>query len=159
LVFLPVWFSAQASARFISYDHAGAADALRELQARLDSATEQDRDVLFISQRHMLSMHMLEGIDLVPPYEREELMEMAMSNQETYLDAFRADMQNQRFALIVVDPLKFKLLGSSYPMGEENNVWVRRVIRPILCNYELAVSYPQFNLALYIPQGGTRQCP
>ena len=51
-------------------------------------------------------MHMLQGVNLVPAYEREELMEMAMSDQENYLDAFRADVQNQRFALIVVDPLQ-----------------------------------------------------
>ena len=104
-------------------------------------------------------MRMLEGVELVPGYEREELMEMAMSNQSAYLDAFRVDVENQRFALIVVDPLKFKLLGSNYAMGEENNVWVRRVINPILCNYELGASYPQFNLAFYVPQEGSRRCP
>jgi len=159
LVVVPVWFSAQATARFKSYDHASAASALRDLQARVDFANEQNRDVLFISQRQMISMHMLEGVNLVPAYEREELMEMAMSDQKNYLDTFRADVQNQRFALIVVDPLKFKLLGSNYSMGEENNAWARRVIKPILCNYEVDVSYPEFQLALYIPQEGTRQCP
>jgi hypothetical protein len=159
LVAVPVWFSAQASAHFKSYDHSSAVRALKDLQAHVDTANQQNRDVLFISQRQMISMHMLEGVDLVPAYEREELMEMAMSDQENYLDAFRADVQNQRFALIVVDPLKFKLLGSNYSMGEENNVWARRVIKPILCNYEVAGSYPEFQLALYVPQEGTRQCP
>jgi hypothetical protein len=159
LIAVPVWFSAQPSAGFKSYDHAGAANALRDLQERVNIASQQNRDVLFISQRHMISMHMLKDIDLIPAYEREELMEMAMSNQENYLDSFRADVQNQRFALIVVDPLKFKLLGSNYSMGEENNAWARRVIKPVLCNYEVAESYPQFNLALYVPQEGTRQCP
>jgi hypothetical protein len=159
LVAVPVWFSAQASARFKSYDHARAALALRDLQARVNFANEKNRDVLFISQRQMISMHMLKGVKLIPAYEREELMEMAMSDQENYLDAFRADVQNQRFALIVVDPLKFKLLGSNYSMGEENNAWARRVIKPILCNYKVAESYPEFQLALYIPQEGTRHCP
>jgi len=159
LVAVPVWFSAKTSARFKSYNHTSAASALRDLQAQVDIANEQNRDVLFISQRQMISMNMLEGVNLIPAYEREELMEMAMSDQENYLDAFRADIQNQRFALIVVDPLKFKLLGSNYSMGEENNAWATRVIKPILCNYEVAVSYPEFQLALYVPQGGTRQCP
>lgn len=159
LVAVPVWFSAQPSARFKSYDQADAAAALRDLQAHVDAADQQNRDVLFVSQRHLISMHMLVGVDLVPAYEREELMEMAMSNQESYLDTFRKDVQNQRFALIVVDPLKFRLLGSNYSMGEENNAWARRVIKPILCHYEVAETYPQFNLALYVPQEGTRQCP
>lgn len=159
LVLVPVWFAGQVSAQFGSYDRAAAGEALRDLQARVEQAAAQDREILFISQRHLISLHMLRGAGLVPAYEREELMEMAMSNQESYLDAFRTDMENQRFELIVVDPLKFRLLGSNYSMGEENNVWVRRVIRPILCNYELDSSYPQFNLAFYVPQVGERQCP
>lgn len=159
LVIVPVWFSAQIAAGFRVYDPAAAENALRDLQGYVDTANAQGREVLFISQRHMISMHMLEGVGLIPAYEREELMEMAMSAQENYLDTFRADIQNQRFALIVVDPLRFRLLGSNYAMGEENNAWAGRVIRPILCNYQLAISYPQFNLALYVPQEGTRQCP
>lgn len=159
LVLIPVWFAGQVSAQFASYDRAAAAEALVDLQTRVDQANAQDRDLLFISQRHLISMNMLRGAELVPAYEREELMEMAMSNQQPYLDAFRADIENQRFELIVVDPLKFRLLGSNYSMGEENNVWVRRVIRPILCNYDLDRSYPQFNLAFYVPQEGERKCP
>jgi hypothetical protein len=46
------------------------------------------------------------------------------------------------------------------PIGnEENNVWVRGIMRPILCNYQLAESFPEDEVALYVPQDGERVCP
>ena len=96
---------------------------------------------------------------MVPDYEREDLMEMAMGKNEAYLDIFRVDMERQRFAMIVVDPLTFRLLGSNYAFGEENNAWVQRVMSPILCNYREAVVFPEDQIAIYVPQEGERVCP
>jgi len=61
--------------------------------------------------------------------------------------------------LIVVDPLTFKYLGTDYSFGEENNVWVRYAMRPILCNYRQDEIFPADDIALYVPQEGERQCP
>jgi hypothetical protein len=102
---------------------------------------------------------MLDGVTLVPEYEREDLMEWAMANNVEYLGHFRSDMESQRFSLIVVDPLNFNYLGSAYSFGEENNVWVRRVAKQILCNYREDVVFPEDQIALYVPQLGERQCP
>ena len=102
---------------------------------------------------------MLHNVVLVPEYEREDLMEMAMGNNTEYLDNFHSDMENQRFAVIVVDLLKFKYLGSDSSFGEENNVWVRQVMKPILCNYEADMVFLEDDIALYVPQEGERQCP
>lgn len=104
-------------------------------------------------------MHMLNGVRLVPEYEREDLMEMAMGNNADYLGKFRTDMENQRFALIVVDPLNFNIMTKNRSFAEENNVWVRRVMRHILCNYEEDAIFPADDIALYVPQEGERQCP
>ena len=68
-------------------------------------------------------------------------------------------MQNQRFALIVVDPLNFNIMTSRRSFAEENNVWVRRVIKHILCNYRQEAIFPQDDIALYVPQTGERTCP
>ena len=86
-------------------------------------------------------------------------MEMAMSNNQPYLEEFRRDMENQRFALIIVDPLNYNLLTRRRGFSEENNVWVRRVMRHILCNYREEAVFPADEIALYIPQEGQRQCP
>jgi hypothetical protein len=104
-------------------------------------------------------MHMLEGVTMAPEYEREELMEMAMGDNQKYLQTFRTDMESQRFDIILVDPLAYRLLGRNYAFGEENNAWVRRVMKHILCNYQEDVVFPTDQIAIYTPQGATRQCP
>ena len=104
-------------------------------------------------------MHMLNGVKMIPEYEREELMEMAMGDNQDYLQIFQADMENQRFAAIIVDPLSYRLLGQNYAFGEENNAWVRRVMKPILCNYQEDAIFPADQIAIYVPQQGKRQCP
>ena len=125
----------------------------------MDHANVHGREILFITQRHLVSMHILDNATMTPEYEREELMEMAMGNNQEYLQTFRADMERQRFAAIVVDPLSYRLLGKNYAFGEENNAWVRRVMKHILCNYQEELVFPEDQVAIYMPQDGERQCP
>ncbi|GAB4503741.1 MAG: hypothetical protein Fur0043_07330 [Anaerolineales bacterium] len=159
LVVVPAWYSLQLSGGIKEYEAARTRSVLAALQARIDTVEAQGGEVLFITQRHLVSMHMLQGVKMTPEYEREELMEMAMGNNQDYLSIFRADMDNQRFALILVDPLAYRLLGKNYPFGEENNAWVKRVMKPILCNYREEKLYPEDQIALYVPQQGERVCP
>jgi hypothetical protein len=86
-------------------------------------------------------------------------MEMAMSNNTPYLEQFKSDLETQRFSLIVVDPLKYNLLTRRKSFSEENNVWVRRVMKDILCNYREVAAFPEDEIAIYAPQDGARQCP
>jgi hypothetical protein len=159
LVIMPVWSQLRLNANVVTYNADRTQKVLSALQARVDQVNAQDGKILFITQRHLISMHMLEGVTLIPEYEREDLMEWAMANNEGYLGRFRSDMEAQRFTLIVVDPLNFNYLGSNYSFGEENNVWVRRVMKSILCNYREDAVFPQDDIALYVPQEGVRQCP
>ena len=159
LLLVPVWSQWRNGIRSGAYDVARTQRVLSVLQERMDDVNVQGGEVLFITQRHLVSMKMLEGVTLVPEYEREDLMEMAMSNNDDYLGRFRNDMDNQRFALVVVDPLNFTFLGTDSLFGEENNVWVRYAMRPILCNYQVDAIFPEDAIALYVPQVGARQCP
>jgi hypothetical protein len=132
---------------------------LASLQGAVDDVNAQDGEILFITQRHLVSMDMLHDVTLVPEYEREDLMEMAMANNPQYLGMFERDMQNQRFALIVVDPLNFNIMTRNRSFGEENNVWVTRVMRYILCYYREEKVFPEDDIALYVPREEGRQCP
>jgi hypothetical protein len=132
---------------------------LTKLQERVDQVNAQGGEVLFITQRHLISMHMLDGVTLVPEYEREDLMEIAMANNLQHIQAFREVMEDQRFALIVVDPLNYNTLSRQRSFAEENNVWVTRIMKPILCNYREEMAFPADEIALYVPQEGERQCP
>jgi hypothetical protein len=156
---IPAFFLLGANGRIPSYDAARTQAVLDELQARVDEVNAQEGEILFITQRHLASMHMLDGVKMIPEYEREELMEMAMGDNQDYLQIFRADMESQRFAAIVVDPLSYRLLSRNYAFGEENNAWVRHIMKQILCNYQEDAVFPADQIAIYVPQQGSRQCP
>jgi hypothetical protein len=159
LLIFPAWAAIQPNLGLITFDSARTQSVLANLQQRVDQVNAQDGEILFITQRHLISMHVLQGVTLIPEYEREDLMEMAMSNNEVYLAQFRRDMENQRFALIVVDPLRFLKFSRGRSFAEENNAWVTRVARHILCNYAEDAIFPEDQIALYVPQEGARQCP
>lgn len=159
LVLVPAWFSVQSTAAFWQYDPKISQATLLALQQQVDDVNAQGKEILFITQRHLISMHMLKGVQLVPEYEREELMEMAMAQNDTYLSTFRNDLENHRFGAILVDPLRFNLVGEQDAMGAENNAWTRSVVRKILCNYREAALFPSDRIAIYVPQIGAQRCP
>ncbi|HLO16411.1 MAG TPA: hypothetical protein VK206_16385 [Anaerolineales bacterium] len=159
LMIIPVWSFIQFSIGFGNYDAARTQSVLTRLQESIDQANAQGGQTLFITQRHLISMHMLKNVTLVPEYEREDLMEIAMADNAEYLGKFRKDMQDQRFALILVDPLNYNFLSRRRSFAEENNVWVGRIMKYILCNYRQEAIFPEDEIALYVPQEGQRQCP
>ncbi|HEX5808566.1 MAG TPA: hypothetical protein VFY25_07860, partial [Anaerolineales bacterium] len=159
LLYHPVTTFLQFGIGFRPHDPSTTQNVLASLQRRVDEVNAQGGEILFITQRHLISMHMLQDVPLVPEYEREDLMEVAMADNLQYLGKFRQDIQEQRFALIVVDPLSNKTLARRRAFAEENNVWVTQVARYILCNYREEEVFAADEIALYVPQVGTRQCP
>jgi len=159
LLIMPAWSYLQFNIGSVNYDSARTQKVLASLQGHIDDVNKQGGKILFITQRHLLSMHMLNNVTLIPEYEREDLMEIAMSDNVPYLEKFRDDMENQRFALIVVDPLNYNVLSKNRSFAEENNVWVLRIMKSILCNYKEEAIFPDDEIALYVPQRGARQCP
>jgi hypothetical protein len=159
LISMPAWSYLQFNIGSVNYDSARTRDVLTKLQGYVDETNARGGETLFITQRHLLSMHMLNHVTLVPEYEREDLMEIAMSNNIPYLRTFREDMEDQRFALIIVDPLNYNFLSKNRSFAEENNVWVTRIMKSILCNYREEAVFPADEIALYVPQAGERQCP
>ena len=159
LIVMPAWSYLQFNIGFPRENPARTQNVLTSMQDYIDQANAQGGEVLFITQRHLLSMHMLENVTLVPEYEREDLMEIAMANDSHHIQTFREDMEDHRFALIIVDPLNYNILSKQRSFSEENNVWVTRIMKHILCNYREEAVFPADEIALYVPQEGERQCP
>lgn len=158
LVLIPAWFAQWNNTGLVRYDKAASQATLTAIQRRVDAVNAQGGEILFITQRHLISMHMLQNVTLIPEYEREDLMEMAMANNTAYLERFASDLEARRFAAIIVDPLKFNLLGSNYAMGEENNAWARRVVKPILCFYQEDEVFSRDKIVIYVPRA-EKACP
>lgn len=159
LVLVPACFGVMSQVSLWQYDRNTSQTSLAALQQRVDQVNAGGGKILFITQRHLISMHMLQRVRLIPEYEREELMEMAMSANEAYLKTFRADLEKHRFAAIVVDPLRFNFVGDYDAMGAENNAWTRYVAKKILCNYQQDAIFAADRIAIYVPQSGQQKCP
>jgi hypothetical protein len=78
-------------------------------------------------------------------------MEMVMAGNQPYLNEYYDDIEQQRYALIITDPMKDILKGKEYSFGEENDVWVKRVVRPTLDHYRQRELFKGFGIEVLEP--------
>jgi hypothetical protein len=130
---------------------------IQTLQAEVTHTVSEGKEVLFINQRHLLADKTITGVPLVPEYELVTLMEMAMSNNQPYLQKFYSDLRDHRFGLIVASGQFTELQRKNYPFGAENNTWALRIARPLLCEYQVE-STLSGGIAIMTPREKTA-CP
>lgn len=116
-------------------------------------------EVLFISNRHLLTFGAVREVALVPDYERVFLMEAAMAGDKAYLERFYADLARGRFGLIVSEPLSIRQKGAVDVFGAENDAWVRRVAARVLCYYEPVKTLRAVQVQLLVPRAAPQDCP
>jgi hypothetical protein len=136
LVMVPTTWALMNWELFPVYDKSAAYQDLQRLDATVQNVAASGQEVLFISERQLLTFEYIKNVRLVPDYELLTLMEMAISNNQKYLDKFYSDLKNQRFTLIVMNKqyVVFKDSTASFP--EENNAWVKYITVPILEYYQ-----------------------
>ena len=134
----------------------------------LAEQASQKGPVLFINERHLLTFQQID-VPLVSDYEAVTLMEMAMSDNQPYLQKFYSDLGKHRFAAIVVGKQNVGIKDEG-AFADENNIWNLRVSPYILCYYEpllqLNSSEPltyieadQSRIEFYIPRTTPGTCP
>ena len=116
-------------------------------------------EVLFISNRHLITFGDFGNVPLIPEYERVFLMEMAMANNRDYLRQFQEDIRSHRFAIIVTEPLSKSQKEGDEPFGAENNAWAKRISSYILCYYKPEKTFRPTQLQLLVPDPDSRNCP
>lgn len=152
----PVYFTVNLGGPLPQHDVPQAQAELEALHAVTQEASRQGGEVLFISQRHLLTFDEIPGVPLVPDYELVFLTEMGMSEQAPYLTAFYEKLRQHRFALIVTNPLSITHQGRFYPFGEENDNWANLVSGPVLCYYEPVLDLKEANVQVLAPR--TQPC-
>lgn len=157
-VAVPVGFAISVGGPRALPDRQDAQAELATLVETVEQAAAQGGEVLFISQRQLLTFGMVEGVPLVEEYEKVFLMEMAMAGNPNYLGRFREDLENRRFALIVTDPVRVNLQSRADEFGEENNAWDRHVSVPLLCYYEEQTLLQAARVQVLSPRE-VAQCP
>ena len=158
LVSVPILFVLSAGSTIVRYDAGQAQRALDLVQEYTLGAAIEEDEVLFISQRHLLTFDMVQDVPLVPEYETVFLMEMAMSGNQAYLEDFRSDLREGRFGLIIVATLEREYQGRSHAFGEENDAWVREVSEPILCYYAPLETWDSPRLQFLAPRAEAEWC-
>ncbi len=158
LVSVPILFVLGAGSPIVRYDAGQAQSALDLVQEYAQDAVIENEEVLFISQRHLLTFDRVQDVPLVPEYETVFLMEMAMSGNQAYLDDFHNDLREGRFGLIIVATLERGYQGRSHAFGEENDAWVREVSEPILCYYAPIQTLDSPRLQLLAPRAESDWC-
>lgn len=109
-------------------------------------------EVLFLTEKQLLTFKIVDAQSFDPEHEKVFLMEMAMANNQVYLQKFYDNLKNKRYSLIVAEPLNANMQDSSYAFSEENNAWVERVELPVLQYYELQKRMTENNVHLYKPK-------
>jgi hypothetical protein len=151
-VAVPVIFTLSSGGQVQNRDFDGANKAIKLIQEVSSQVVKTNDEVLFITQRHLLTFNDVEKVSLVPDYELVFLMEMAMAGNEAYLEKFHNDIANQRFAVIISGPLVIQYQGRYHQFGEENDAWVKLVSEPVLCNYEPSVTLRELALQILVPR-------
>jgi hypothetical protein len=158
-ILIPVGF-ALASLPFnltYQYDHQQAAQELQTLDQAVTDASAHG-EVLFIGERQLLTFKMIHSVPLVPEDEVVTLMEMAISHNSEYLNAFYNDLHHHRFAAIVARK-QFLVIKENEAFAEENNAWTTLISPLLLCEYEPAVTLAGPNVQVYVPRAESQNCP
>jgi hypothetical protein len=156
-ILIPLWFAIPKIGFFHSYDKNIVQQDIQEIQALVSETIQNGGEVLFITERQLISLDEIHDLQLVPEYEQIELMEMAMSRNQTYLEGYYADLENHRFALIVAEKQKVNpKKGGSFL--EEDIAWVTYAGAPILCYYEPVESIMSNNIYFFVPRTEPMEC-
>jgi hypothetical protein len=158
LIGVPLLFNLKYAGALSTPDPDLAGQVIGEVRRQI-AGLGPDSQVLLISERQLLTFGQLGPTDLVPGYEKVFLMEMAMSGTQPYLDDFHAALEEQRFDLIVSEPLSVQYQGRTRAFGEENDAWVNQVSLPVLCYYEPVWTLNRAAVQLLIPREQSPACP
>jgi hypothetical protein len=136
-------------------DHRTIEASLEQIRTAVAAAKGQ---VLFMDQRQLLTFGYLQGVELVPEYEKKRVMDEALSGNAAYFEPFYRDLADGRFGLVVSSPLRTPIKDNEYGFGEENNAWVEWVAKPVLCYYEELDTLNEVKVELLVPRAGKPSC-
>ena len=153
-VIIPVFFAFMRSGTWSFGAAQSQGTELNDLKSAISVLEYEGGDVLFISERQLLTFGELE-LAMVPEYEKVFLMEMAMGNNTEYLSIFQQKLADHAFVAIISDPLSTNIQGSNRGFADENNAWVEQVVLPMLAEYESVLSWRNGEINLLVPQGET----
>ena len=133
-------------------DMEAAQQDLNLLQELVDQAAAEGGEVLFISQRHLITFGLIDNVRLVHVHEKLLLQEMAMSQNQKYLDEFGLELAEQQYSLIIHDPLPRVVKDEeTIPLAAENNVVYAKITPLFNCAYQEIGRLLDGSLSIFVP--------
>jgi len=151
VLFFPVWNLTRFHSELEIPEDPDSQGAIAEISQVVQDAAKEG-EVLFIDQRQLLTFGEITDVPLIMEYEIKDMMNQAMGHNKAYFEAFRKDIENQRFRLIISDPLTVVFQGPKIAFGEENDAWVEEVTIPILDSYEPIMRFDEHLIWLLAPK-------
>lgn len=152
LLALPAFFAFQGLGTPTRHPEELIQEAIEQVAEITAGASEQG-SVLFIEYRDLLIYGRIPPAQVFVPYEKIELMEMAMANHEGYFERFQQDIESRSFTYIVSPVLwDGQKDPSSGPYAHVNNVWSDYVAATILSHYAPVYVNEIIDLAVYAPK-------
>ncbi|MEN4010564.1 MAG: hypothetical protein ROW48_00870 [Bellilinea sp.] len=125
---------------------------LQELN-RIVQRGAQSGEVLFISQRHLITFGYIQGVPLSQDYELLVLSEASISKNRPLLDKFRADLSRHRFAMIISNRMIPSVQRPKLDVfAEENNLWTDWIVYPVLEYYGEDYFFDRENIQVLVPK-------
>lgn len=157
-VALPSWNAARSGSPLELPDDPITQQALETIASKTARAQRRG-DVLFIDHRQLLTFGYIKDIRLIPEYEKKYMMDQSMAGNSDYFAEFYRDLADQRFAMIVSQPLFIQEQDDASRFSEENNAWVKWVAEPLLCYYAPVETFPEVQVQLLVPRAQPEGCP
>ncbi len=151
VIISPVTYALQYKDRLILPPQDKTEESYSAVRNKVEEYSEQG-EILFIDHRQLLTFGLVKNVPLVDDYEKKYLMDWALTGNAEYFTDFYADLGEQRFALIVNEPLNLISRGEDYAFGEENDAYVKWVTTPLFCQYEPLYTSQATALELLIPR-------
>ena len=151
---MPILFMVSYGGRtVVPFDQQAAQDNLNQIQRYVDEAVAEGGEVLFISERHLITFGLIKNAPLVHEHEKVLLQEMVMAKNEVYLANLGAELAGQRYALIVTDHLPSVWKDPNIvPLAMENNVVLKNLVPLFTCAYEERDILLQGSLDILVPK-------
>jgi len=127
-------------------------ESLEAIRAEVAAALPHG-EVLFYDQRQLLTFGYVQGVPLVPEYEKKYMADQSLSGDLAFFAPFYEDLARQRFSLIVSPPLE-TTWQEEHPFSEEDEAQVRFLYLPMAEYYEPAVRLDAVGIWLLRPRSG-----
>lgn len=151
LLISPATYALRARDRLVLPPQEKTEEAIAVVRDKVEEYSEKG-EILFIDHRQLLTFNLVNNVPLIDDYEKKYLMDWALTGNEEYFENFYADLGQQRFALIINEPLNLISRGEDYAFGEENDAYVKWVTAPLLCQYEPIYTSQATALELLVPR-------